>query len=240
MGDRKCLVIGAAGGIGRKLAELLHREGWSLVLAGRSLDSLAAVAATCAAATASLDARDFDAVDAVFQAHPGITGAVNLAGSILLKPAHLTTAQDFDDSIALNLRTAFALTRAAGRHLKSTGGSVVLMSSCAATIGLQHHEAIAAAKAGVEGLMRAAAATYAGAGIRFNAVAPGLVATPLARRITDNEGALKASVAMHPLGRIGQPEEVARAIAFLLSPDNAWITGQVLGVDGGLATLRGR
>jgi NAD(P)-dependent dehydrogenase (short-subunit alcohol dehydrogenase family) len=74
----------------------------------------------------------------------------------------------------------------------------------------------------------------------INAVAPGLVATPLARRITDNETALKASAAMHPLGRIGQPEEVARAIAFLLSPDNAWITGQVLGVDGGLATLRGR
>jgi 3-oxoacyl-[acyl-carrier protein] reductase len=240
MGDRKCLVIGAAGGIGRKLVELLHRDGWSQVLAGRNLDSLEAVAATCAAQTACVDARDFDAVDAVFQAHPGITGAVNLAGSILLKPAHLTTAQDFDETIALNLRTAFALTRAAGRHLKSTGGSVVLMSSCAATMGLPHHEAIAAAKAGVEGLMRAAAATYAGAGIRFNAVAPGLVATPLARRITDNEGALKASVAMHPLGRIGQPEEVARAIAFLLSPDNAWITGQVLGVDGGLATLRGR
>ena len=89
-------------------------------------------------------------------------------------------------------------------------------------------------------LVLAAAATYAGAGIRFNAVAPGLVATPLARRITDNETALKASAAMDPLGRIGQPEEVARAIAFLLSPDNAWITGQVLGVDGGLATLRGR
>lgn len=240
MGDRKCLVIGAAGGIGRKLAELLHRDGWSLVLAGRNLDSLEALAATCAGETASLDARDFDAVDAVFQTHPGITGAVNLAGSILLKPAHLTTAQDFDDTIALNLRTAFALTRAAGRHMKSTGGSVVLMSSCAATMGLPHHEAIAAAKAGVEGLMRAAAATYAGAGIRFNAVAPGLVATPMARRITDNEGALKASVAMHPLGRIGQPEEVARAIAFLLGADNSWITGQVLGVDGGLATLRGR
>jgi len=240
MGDRKCLVIGAAGGTGRQLAALLHRDGWSLVLAGRTPDSLEAVAATCAAETAHLDARDFDAVDRVFKDYPGITAAVNLAGSILLKPAHLTTTEDFDDTIALNLRTAFALTRAAGRHLKSTGGSVVLVSSCAATTGLPHHEAIAAAKAGVEGLMRAAAATYAGAGIRFNAVAPGLVATPLARRITDNETALKASAAMHPLGRIGQPEEVARAIAFLLSPDNAWITGQVLGVDGGLATLRGR
>ena len=151
MTDRKCLVIGAAGGIGRQLVELLHRDGWSLVLAGRTPDALGEIAATCGAQTACLDARDFDAVDAVFQAHPGITGAVNLAGSILLRPAHLTTAQDFEDTISLNLRTAFALTRAAGKHMKSTGGSVVLMSSCAASVGLPNHEAIAAAKAGVEG-----------------------------------------------------------------------------------------
>ncbi len=240
MEARKCLVIGAAGGIGRALVERLHHDGWSLVLAGRTQDSLQEVAAKCAGQTAVLDARDFDAVDAVFQAHPGITGAVNLAGSILLKPAHLTTMQDFEETIALNLRTAFALTRAAGKHMKSTGGSVVLMSSCAAGIGLPNHEAIAAAKAGVEGLVRAAAATYAGARIRFNAVAPGLVATPMARRITENEGALKASVGMHPLGRIGQPEEIAGAIAFLLGAVSDWTTGQVLGVDGGLARLKAR
>jgi len=240
MTDRTCLVIGAAGGIGRKLVERLHRDGWSLVLAGRTQDALSEVASTCDGQTACIDARDFDAVDAVFQDHPGITGAVNLAGSILLKPAHLTTTQDFDETIALNLRTAFALTRAAGKHMKSKGGSVVLMSSCAAGTGLSNHEAIAASKAGVEGLVRAAAATYAGAGIRFNAVAPGLVATPMARRITDNEGALEASVAMHPLGRIGQPEEIALAIAFLLGAESSWTTGQVLGVDGGLARLKGR
>jgi NAD(P)-dependent dehydrogenase (short-subunit alcohol dehydrogenase family) len=240
MQERKCLVIGAAGGIGRRLVGLLHRQGCSLVLAGRTAEGLSEIAATCGAQTVCVDARDFDAVDSVFAEHPGITGAVNLAGSILLKPAHLTSAQDFDDTIALNLRSAFALTRAAGKHMKGTGGSVVLMSSCAAGIGLPNHEAIAAAKAGVEGLVRAAAATYAGAGIRFNAVAPGLVATPMARRITDNEGALKASVAMHPLGRIGQPEEVASAIAFLLGPESNWTTGQVLGVDGGLARLKAR
>jgi NAD(P)-dependent dehydrogenase (short-subunit alcohol dehydrogenase family) len=240
MTERACLVVGAAGGIGRALVELLHRDGWSLVLAGRNVDALNDLAATCPGRTAVVDARDFDAVDAVFQSHPGITGVANLAGSILLKPAHLTTAQEFEDTIALNLRTAFALTRAAGKHMKNTGGSVVLMSSCAAGIGLANHEAIAAAKAGVEGLMRAAAATYAGAGIRFNAVAPGLVATPMARRITENEGALKASIAMHPLGRIGQPDDIAPAIAFLLGDESKWTTGQVLGVDGGLARLKGR
>lgn len=240
MKDQKCLIIGAAGGIGRKLVEVLRQDGWSLVLAGRSPDSLREVAESCGGHAACVDARDFDALDAVFQAHPGITGAVNLAGSILLKPAHMTTSQEFDETIALNLRTAFALTRAAGKYMKTTGGSVVLMSSCAASIGLSNHEAIAAAKAGVEGLARAAAATYAGNGIRINVVAPGLVATPLSRRITENEGALKASVSMHPLGRIGQPDEIARAIAFLLSTTSAWTTGQVLGVDGGLARLKSR
>ncbi|MDX2131349.1 MAG: SDR family oxidoreductase [Planctomycetota bacterium] len=240
MAQRTCLVIGAAGGIGRELVGMLHRDGWSIVLAGRTPSALEETAATCDGQVACVDARDFDAVDAVFQAHPGISGAVNLAGSILLKPAHLTSAQEFDETVGLNLRTAFALARAAGRHMKGAGGSVVLLSSCAAGIGLANHEAIAASKAGVEGLVRAAAATYAGAGVRFNAVAPGLVATPMARRITDNEGALKASVAMHPLGRIGRPADVARVIAFLLHPQSDWITGQVVGVDAGLSRLKTR
>ncbi len=240
MSNRRCLVIGAAGGIGQAVLAMLHKEGWSLLLAGRTALPLENLATTYGAEIATLDARDFDAVDAAFQAHPGITAAVNLAGSILLKPAHMTSAAEFDETIAQNLRTAFALTRAAGRHMKATGGSVVLMSSCAAAIGLSNHEAIAAAKAGVEGLVRAAAATYAAAGIRFNAVAPGLVATPLAKRITENESALKASIAMHPLGRIGTPEDIAAAIVFLLGSQSSWVTGQVLGVDGGLGSLKTR
>jgi NAD(P)-dependent dehydrogenase (short-subunit alcohol dehydrogenase family) len=124
--------------------------------------------------------------------------------------------------------------------MQKTGGSIVLVSSAAARVGLANHEAIAAAKAGVAGLCLAAAASYAARGIRVNAVAPGLVRTPLTAGITGNELALKASTAMHPLGRIGEPEEVAEAIAWLLDAKQSWITGQILGVDGGLATLRGK
>ena len=118
------------------------------------------------------------------------------------------------------------------------GGSVVLVSTVAAGTGLPNHEAIAAAKSGIEGLARSAAATYAGRGLRFNVVAPGLVDTPLASRITSSERTLEHSRKMHPLGRIGVPGDVAEAINFLLGQQSDWITGQVLGIDGGLGATR--
>jgi 3-oxoacyl-[acyl-carrier protein] reductase len=115
---------------------------------------------------------------------------------------------------------------------------VVLVSSAAARLGLANHEAIAAAKAGVHGLVLSAAASYAGRGIRVNAVAPGLVRTPLTAGLTENDASLKAATALHALGRIGEPDDVASAIEWLL--EQTWVTGQVLGVDGGLATVRSR
>jgi len=85
-----------------------------------------------------------------------------------------------------------------------------------------------------------AAASYAARGIRVNCVAPGLVRTPLTARLTNNESSLKSSLAMHALGRLGEPGDVVRAIAWLLSPEQSWVTGQVLGIDGGLASVRPR
>jgi 3-oxoacyl-[acyl-carrier protein] reductase len=107
-------------------------------------------------------------------------------------------------------------------------------------LGLANHEAVAAAKAGIIGLARSAAATYAARRVRVNCVAPGLVRTPLTQRITASPATERASLAMHPLGRLGEPGDVARAIVFLLDPENDWITGQVLGVDGGLGSLKAR
>ena len=119
-------------------------------------------------------------------------------------------------------------------------GSVVLISSAAARIGLANHEAIAAAKAGILGLTLSAAATYASRGLRVNAVAPGLVRTPMTTRITSNEKAAESSRGLHALGRLGEPEDVARMIAWLLDPAQSWVTGQVFGVDGGLSSVRSR
>ena len=121
-----------------------------------------------------------------------------------------------------------------------TSGSIVLVSSAAARIGLANHEAIAAAKSGVIGLTLAAAASYGAHGIRVNCVAPGLVCTQLTARLTATEASLKASMAMHALGRIGEPADVAAALAWLRDPAQGWVTGQVLGVDGGLGSVRAR
>jgi NAD(P)-dependent dehydrogenase (short-subunit alcohol dehydrogenase family) len=242
--SQRVFILGGAGGIGSALAKSVVSAGGRVFLAGRDAGKLAAVAAELGAAHASVDAADPDSVDACVdraaEALGGLTGIACCAGSLLLKPAHLTTTADWQATLATNLTTAFGCVRAAGRLLKSDGGSVVLVSSAAARIGLANHEAIAAAKAGIIGLVLSAAATYARQQIRFNAVAPGLTRTPLTQGLVASELAEKASIGMHPLGRLGTPDDVARAIAFLLDPAQDWITGQVLGVDGGLASLKAR
>ncbi len=237
------LVIGAGGGIGTATARALAAAGAGVILAGRHPERLRTLAGETDAATVTLDASEPEAVEAAFrdavERHGRLDGVVNCAGSLLLKPAHLTSPEEWRDTLSANLGTSFAVVRAAGRVMKSAG-AVVLISSAAARIGLSNHEAIAAAKAGVIGLALSAAATYSTRGLRFNVVAPGLVRTPMTERITSNESAAKASSDLHALGRLGEPEDVARMIAWLLDPAQSWITGQVFGVDGGLATVRSR
>jgi 3-oxoacyl-[acyl-carrier protein] reductase len=239
------VILGGTGGIGSAVARKLVEDGAEVALAARNqvrLETLSkelggahfgVVEATDTAVVESFvteTAARFGAVD----------GIVNCVGSILLKAAHQTSDEDWRSTIAQNLDSAFAAVRAGARVMRRNGGSIVLLASAAARVGLPNHEAVAAAKAGVIGLGRSAAATYAPKGIRVNIVAPGLVDTPLASGITGNPLMLKASEAMHPLGRIGRPEEVASVIVWLLSTESSWVTGQVFGIDGGLASLRGR
>ena len=242
------LILGATGGIGSALARLLHSRGARLLLAARNSVALDALGRELGARTVVIDATqpaDIErAVETAAQAFGRIDGAANCVGSLLLKPAHLTRPEEFDDVVSVNLRSAFSLVRSATRAMMNNsapaGGSIVLVASAAARIGLANHEAIAAAKGGVMSLTLSAAASYAAKQVRVNCVAPGLVRTPLTARITGSAAAEQSSVAMHALGRLGEPEDVARAIAFLLDPENSWITGQTLGVDGGLGTLRSR
>ena len=140
--------------------------------------------------------------------------------------------------IHTNLSSAFFVLREAVGAMEPSGGSVILMSSAAARHGFPNHEAIAGAKAGIIGLTLSAAATLARKKIRVHCIAPGLTDTPLATCITSSPAALKASEAMHALGRVGQSQEIADAICFLM--DHAWITGEVLSVDGGLSSVFAR
>lgn len=245
MSQGTIIITGAAGGIGSALARLLQPQDFRLALVGRTLEKLEALqkelpGSLVFPADLTRPEETQTAFEEIGAAMGPVAGVAHCVGSILLKPAHLTTEEDWANTLQLNLTSSFHVLKQAVLlfQRQRSGGNLVFCSTAAARIGLANHEAIAAAKAGLEGLVRSAAASYATRGIRINAVAPGLVDTPLATRITSSEASLKASLAMHPLKRIGQPDDIARALAWFLDPAQTWVTGQILAVDGGLGGLK--
>lgn len=237
------VVIGGTGGIGSEVCRDLSGSGATVVVAARTEEDVERLADEIDGHPRPVDARDADAVrDLLDEASElgTLAGVVNLVGSLFLRPAHLTGVDDFREALDVNLGTAFHVLRAAPPLLRDAGGgSIVLISSAAARAGLANHEAIAAAKGGISAMARSAAATYAPWGVRVNVVAPGLVETPLTASITNKEKARERSRSMHPLGRLGTPEDISSAVVWLLREQAShWVTGQEIGVDGGLATLK--
>lgn len=237
------LISGATSEIALALAQQLNSQGAKLLLMGRNEEKVKRIADSLNVDYFVADACDSQVVESclqqALQKYTSIDGVAHCVGSILLKPAHLITDEEWEKTININLTSSFVLTRAITKYIQKNT-SVVFVSSAAASTGIANHEAIAAAKAGVNGLMLSAAATYASRNIRFNVVAPGLIRTKLTAHLTNNPVGEKAAIANHPLHRLGEPKEVAALIAFLLNPENSWITGQVIGIDGGLSRLHNR
>lgn len=244
MANAKNIVIGGiAGGIGSALARRLHKNGHTVVGYGRDSEKLEALQSELEGVqTAVCDATDAEALDTRLKQFADDLGSidayVHAVGSIYLKPAHQTPVEEFAKTIELNLYSAFyALRTVAGRMQKQGHGNCLFFSTAAARAGIANHESIAAAKGGIEALVRSAASTYSSRHLRFNAIAPSLTDTAMSEPITKNEKALEFSKLMHPLGDIAYPDDVASLAEWLLSDNARFVTGQVYVVDGGVSSI---
>ena len=237
-------ITGASGGIGRNVLEKLSAQGWTVVASGRDHDSLQQLSSELDNIhILPVDVTDHiamkDAADRIKSEFGQLDALVHSVGSILLRPLHATSVEQFQDTISLNLTSAFlAMKFSIPIMMKSGGGRIVLFSTVAAKIGMPNHSSISSAKAGIEGLAKSAAADYAKRGIRVNVVAPGLVETPLSSHLLSNENSRSISENMHPIGRVGQPQEVGSLVSWLISDGPDWMTGTVIPVDGGLGNIR--
>lgn len=233
------LIMGAHGGVGESLARLLATAGKSVVLTARDVaevDGLAADLNAPAIACDAMDPASIQAAVAQADAGEGLAGLAYCIGSIDLMPLRAATASAFVDSFKLNAVGAALSVQAAQRSLAKNEGAVVLFSSVAASQGFANHAVIAAAKGAVEGLTVSLAAELAPK-VRVNAIAPSLTRTKLADTLLSSEAMAKAIAGLHPLQRLGEPQDLAALAAFLLGPQSGWITGQIIGVDGGRSAL---
>lgn len=237
---RTVLIYGGSGGIGLSLGRLLRKRGDALHLVGRSEERLSAAAAELDAGYTTGDVTDPELFERVAQrAGERLEGLVYAVGTINLRPLLRLDHADFLEDFQVNALGAALAVCASLPALKksSSTASVVLFSSVAATQGFPLHASTGMAKGAVVGLALSLAAELAPK-IRVNAIAPSLTDTPLSARILGNPQMAKAIAQMHPMQRIGSADDIAALAAFLLSDDASWMTGQVLGVDGGRSTLR--
>lgn len=231
---KNILIVGAGKGIGLQTARLLHSQ-YALFTISRNntpeLDELNTRFYQIDAALGSLDVlNDLPEV---------IHGVVYCPGSINLKPFNRLTTQDFLKDFQQNVLGAVSSIQKVLPNLKKAdGASIVLFSTVAAKLGMPFHASVAASKSAVEGLAKSLAAELGASKIRVNVIAPSLTDTPLAGSLLNTEEKRDASAKRHPLQRIGTPDDMAQLVKFLLSDESSWITGQVIGADGGLGSLK--
>ncbi len=230
--DKNILIVGASSGIGLTLAKNLQSQEANLYLASRSKPEISGKFTYI-----KLDVEDFDSElnDLPDELH----GLAYCPGTINLKPFQSLKEKDFLADFKINTLGAANVVQKTLKRLKAAkGASIVFFSTVAANSGLSFHASIAASKGALQGLGLSLAAELASNKIRVNLVAPSLTDTPLASNLLSNADKKESSSKRHPIGRYGTPEDIANAASFLLNSNNSWITGQVLGVDGGMGNVR--
>ena len=231
---KNILVVGGSSGIGLSLIKLLTANGATVYNISR---------------TASAEWPDnvhHLSLDVLTDVSPLVSfipeqlhGLVYSVGSINLKPFTRLTEEDFLNDYRINALGAAKVIQQSMKALKAAqNASIVLISSVAARSGMSFHGSISAAKGAVEGMALSLAAELAPNHIRVNVVAPSLTDTPLAQNLLNTPERKEASNKRHPLGKYGSPEDISSAIAFLLAGESNWMTGQVIGIDGGLSKLK--
>lgn len=238
----KVLIYGGSGGIGRATGRILKSRGYDLHLVGRDEGKLAPIASELGATFTVGDVLDDDLFAQVaVDAGEVLEGFVYAVGTINLKSLQRLGVADFVNDFRVNAMGAALAIQAVLPALKKSAGvaSVVLFSSVASFQGFTFHSSIGMAKGAVGGLTLSLAAELAPR-VRVNAIAPSLTRTGLAEGLLLNEQSATAIAGLHALNRLGEPEDIAALTAFLISPESAWITGQIISVDGGRSTLRPR
>lgn len=233
MQGKNIVVVGGTSGIGRATVEALLAEGASVQVFSRNPEGLGGLKGVV---HQNLDVLEDD--PETLQWPETLHGLVYCPGSINLKQMRSLSVEDFQQDLALNVLGAVKVLKAARKALLKAGdAAVVLYSTVAVGQGMPFHASVAASKGAVEGLAKSLAAEWAPK-VRVNCIAPSLTDTPLAAGLLSSEAKREASDKRHPLRRVGRAEDIAAMTTFLLSENGSWISGQVIGVDGGLSTLR--
>jgi len=232
--NKNILIIGASSGIGLDLSLRLSKQGANVYTASRGRSEHW---------PESINHQQIDVLenmDSLSSFLPeALHGLVYCVGNINLKPFSRITESDLIEDFRLNVVGAAKSVQLSLKALKNAGSSsVVFISSVAARTGMGFHASTAASKAAIEGLAVSLAAELSSSQIRVNVVSPSLTDTPLSEKLLNTPEKMEASKRRHPLGKYGDPADISAAIAFLLSSESSWITGQILPVDGGMGSLR--
>lgn len=222
------VVVGGSHGIGAGMVKRLKNAGYSVHSFSRTQDEQADQ-------WTQWDAESSNFPESALPEE--IDAFAYCPGTIDLKPFHRIKSEQFEKEMKINFFGAVNATQACLDGLKKAEGSAVYFSTVAVKQGMPFHAGIASAKGAIEGLTRSLAAEYAPK-VRFNVIAPSLTDTPLAERLLANDAKREASDQRHPLKRVGSIDDLSGAATFLLGKESSWITGQVLGVDGGMSSIR--